>query len=212
MGRRDLTHECSASEPQPVLRWRRPVVHLAGCCLALLGLTLCSCNPSPREASRPTAQILPPLTASQIASRLDVTRAESDSAIGSVLRSAVPPDTAVGYRVVLWEFRDRTRYLILAYLRGHTPAGHYRPALYAIEDGRVSAPYAFKDNERVTVRRIADFDHDAVPDVALCVSLEAREEVVVARVAGYREGSWYLIAAASSAIPLCTSAALSWSP
>ena len=128
-----------------------------------------------------------------------------------MLRSSVPPDTAVGYRVVLWDFRDRTRYLILAYLHEDNPAGH-RPALYAVEDGRVSAPYAFKDDERVAVRHLADFDRDAVPDVALCVSLDAREEVVVARVAGYREGSWYLIAAASSAIPLCTSAALSWSP
>jgi len=85
----------------------------------------------------------------------------------SVLRSAVPPDTAVGYRVVLWDFRDRTRYLILAYLSRDT-AGQYRPALYAIEHGRVSAPYAFKHNERVAVRRIADFDHDALPDVAMC--------------------------------------------
>jgi hypothetical protein len=186
--------------------------HLAGCCLALIGLTLSSCNPSPREASRrPATHVVPPLTASQIASRLAVTRAESDSAIVSLLRSTVPPDTAVGYRVVLWDFRDRTRFLILAYLSPDT-AGHYRPALFAIEDGHVSAPYAFKDNERVAVRRIADFDHDALPDVAICASLEAREEVVVARVVGYRDETWYLIPAASSAIPLCTSAALSWSP
>ena len=187
------------------------MVHLAGCCLALVGLTLSSCNRSPREASRPATQIVPPPTASQIASRLAVTRAESDSAIVSVLRSAVPPDTAFGYRVVLWDFRDRTRYLILAYLSPDT-AGHYRPALFAIEDGRVSAPYAFKDNERVTVRRIADFDHDGLPDVAICASLEGREEVVVARVMGYRNQTWYLIPAASSAIAVCTSAALSWSP
>jgi hypothetical protein len=73
-------------------------------------------------------------------------------------------------------------------------------------------PMPFKDNERVAVRRIADFDHDALPDVAICASLEAREEVVVARVVGYRDETWYLIPAASSAIPLCTSAALSWSP
>jgi len=187
------------------------MVHLAGCCLALVGLTLSSCNRSPREASRPATQIVPPPTASQIASRLAVTRAESDSAIVSVLRSAVPPDTAVGYRVVLWDFRDRTRYLILAYLSRDT-AGHYRRALFAIEDGRVSAPYAFKDNERVTVRRIADFDHDGLPDVAMCASLQGREDVVAARVLGYRNETWYLIPAASSAIPVCTSAALSWSP
>jgi hypothetical protein len=119
------------------------MVHLAGCCLALIGLILSSCNPSPREASRrPAAHVVPPLTASQVASRLAVTRAESDSAIVSLLRSTVPPDTAIGYRVVLWDFRDRTRFLILAYLSPDT-AGHYRPALFAIEDGRVSAPYAF---------------------------------------------------------------------
>jgi hypothetical protein len=188
------------------------MVRLAGCCLALVALTLSSCNQSPREASRrPAAQIVPPLTASQLASRLAVTRAESDSAISFVLRSAAPPDTAVGYRVVLWDFRDRTRFLILGYLSPDT-AGNYRPALFAIEDGRASPPYAFRENERVAVRRIADFDHDALPDVAMCASLEARQEVVVARVVGFRNETWYLIPAASSAIPLCTSAALPWSP
>ena len=187
------------------------MVHLARCCVALVGLTLFSCNRSPQESSRrPAAQLVPPLTAPPVVSPLVVTKAESDSAIVSVLRSAVPPDTAVGYRVVRWDFRDRTRYLILAYLSPDT-AGHYRPALFAIENGRVSAPYAFKDNERVAVRRIADFDQDALPDVAICASLEAREEVVVARVVGYRDGAWYLIAAASRAIPLCKSAALLWS-
>jgi hypothetical protein len=185
---------------------------LAGCCLALVGLMLSSCDRSPQEASRrPAVQIVPPLTASQIASRLEVTRAESDSAVGLVLRSAVPLDTAVGYRVVVWDFRDRTRFLILGYL-SPDPPGNYRPALFAIEDGRVSSPYTFRDNERVAVQRIADFDHDALPDVAMCASLEAREEVVVARVVGFRNEKWYLIPAASSAIPLCTSAALSWSP
>ena len=184
-------------------------MHLVGRCLALLGLTLASCNRSPPDSSREvTSLIISPPTAAEIASRLAVTNAESDFAVASVLRSAVPPDTSVGYRVVLWHFRDRTRYLLLAYLPRDT-AHHYRPALYAIEDGRVSAPYVFKDNERVAVRRIADFDYDALPDVAMCASLEAREEVVVARVVGYRDQTWYLIPAASRAIPVCTSSALS---
>jgi hypothetical protein len=124
-----------------------------------------------------------------------------------VLRSAVPPDTAVGYRVFLWDFRNRTRYLILAHLSPGTDS-RYRAALYAIEDGRASAPFAFKNEENVAVRSIADFDHDAVPDVAMCISMGTGAEVVLVRVVGYRDGTWYLIPAASSAIPVCNAAAL----
>lgn len=197
---RDFAGERTSARRRAVLHPRSMSrVYSAAAC-ALAGAILAGCNRSPREESRTAAGILPPMTAALTAARTTITQAESDSAVATVLRSAAAPDTAVGYRVVLWDFRARTRYLILAFLSLDSD-GHGRPALYAIEDGRASAPYVFKDDERVAVRHIADFDHDARPDVAMCVSLEAREEVVVARVVGYRNPTWYLIPAASSAIP-----------
>jgi hypothetical protein len=188
-----------------------PTVHSAAlCAVALVASTLFGCDESPRNESRTAPRVLAPTPATSILSPSAVAKAESDAAVAAILRSAAPPDTALGYRVFRWDFVNHTRFLILAYLT-QVVDGHYGPALYAIEAGRVSTPYDFKDQDNVAIGKIADFDHDALPDVAICAWFGAQEEVVVARVVGYRDGTWYRIPAATHAIA-CNPAALSRSP
>jgi hypothetical protein len=196
----------------PTLQVRStPIVHSAvRCAVALVGSILLGCDETPRNESRTAPRIFTPTTATPIFSPSAVAKAESDSAVAAVLRSAVPPDTALSYRIFRWDFSNDTRFLILAYVT-RVVDGHYGPALYAVEAGRVSTPYDFKDEENVVIGKIADFDHDASPDVAICARFGAQEEVVVARVVGYRDGTWYRIPAATHAIA-CNPAALSGTP
>jgi hypothetical protein len=128
-------------------------------------------------------------------------RARLDSVLQAVGAEASGPDFRLGGE--LHRFASPAapdRYLLVA-SRDTTPApmilGEQEFLLYAIGPAGVSAPHRVsgspESSHPFAVAQLADFDADAVPDLAFCTD-GSEEEGGVLSILGHREGRWYRIA------------------